>query len=278
MTDIATLLQQATQAKPRAIERIEAEFLIAHVLAKPRSWLYAFSDTTLNAAQQTAFHDALARRLAGEPIAYITGRRGFWSFELQVTPDTLIPRPETELLVELALACLHPAQNATVLDLGTGSGAVALAIASERPLAQVTAVDYSADALAVAIGNARQLKLANTQFLQGDWFAPVAGQRFELIVSNPPYIETGDAHLQQGDLRFEPSAALAAGADGLADLRQIVAQAPLHLQAGGWLLVEHGYAQGAAVRELFAQASFSEISTERDLENRERVTLGKLPA
>lgn len=249
---------------------------MAHVLAKPRSWLYAFSDTKLSAEQVAAFQDTLARRLAGEPIAYITGRRGFWSFELQVTPDTLIPRPETELLVELALACLHPAHSTTVLDLGTGSGAVALAIASERPLAQVTAVDYSDAALAVAIGNARQLKLANTRFLQGDWFAPVAGRRFELIVSNPPYIESADSHLEQGDLRFEPSAALAAGPDGLADVRQIVAQAPLHLQAGGWLLVEHGYAQGKAVSSLFAQAQFVEISTVQDLEQRDRVTIGRM--
>lgn len=276
MTSIAELLQRATQIKPNAIERIDAEFLMAYVLAKPRSWLYAFSDRNLSDEQAAAFESALVRRLAGEPVAYITGRRGFWSFDLHVTPDTLIPRPETELLVELALACLHPEQKSTVLDLGTGSGAVALAIASERPQAQVIAVDYSEAALAIAMGNARQLKLANTQFFHGSWFAPVTGKRFDTIVSNPPYIENSDPHLQQGDLRFEPSSALTPGPDGLADLRIITAQAPKHLHSGGWLLVEHGYDQGEAVRELFAHAQFKNISTEQDLEHRDRVTMGQL--
>lgn len=276
MTSIAELLQRATQIKPNAIERIDAEFLMAYVLAKPLSWLYAFSDRNLSDEQAAAFESALVRRLAGEPVAYITGRRGFWSFDLHVTPDTLIPRPETELLVELALACLHPEKKSTMLDLGTGSGAVALAIASERPQAQVIAVDYSEAALAIAMGNARQLKLVNTQFFHGSWFAPVTGKRFDTIVSNPPYIENSDPHLQQGDLRFEPSSALTPGPDGLADLRIITAQAPKHLHSGGWLLVEHGYDQGEAVRELFAHAQFKNISTEQDLEHRDRVTMGQL--
>jgi release factor glutamine methyltransferase len=278
MTDsIASYLHQVTQPEARAIPRIDAEFLMAHVLGKPRSWLYAFSDALLTADQQQAFTSAVNRRLAGEPVAYITGARAFWSFDLHVTPDTLIPRPETELLVEWALSYLHPAQAASVLDLGCGSGAIALAIASERPLVQVTAVDYSAPALAVASANARQLKLANVMLEHSDWFSALGSHRYNLIVSNPPYIESADPHLQEGDLRFEPNTALAAGADGLDALRRIVAEAPRHLLPGGWLLVEHGWRQGESVRDLFAQAGFHEIRTEQDLEQRDRVTLGFKP-
>lgn len=276
MTDIATLLQRASQTQPDALTRVDAEFLMAFVLNKPRAWLYTFSDSTPSAEQAAAFASAVQRRMAGEPIAYITGMRGFWSFDLQVSLDTLIPRPETELLVEQALACVHPAHAARLLDLGTGSGAIALAIACERPLAEITAVDASQAALAIARENARRLKLTNVQFLLGDWFAPVGDTCFEFIVSNPPYIESADPHLQQGDVRYEPLTALASGSDGLQDLRSIIAQAPRHLQPGGRLLVEHGYSQGQAVRELFLQAGFSAITTERDLENRERVTMGRI--
>lgn len=274
---IASFLQQATQADAPVIPRIDAEFLMAHVLAKPRSWLYAFSDAVLTPAQQQAFTAAVNRRLAGEPVAYITGARAFWSFDLQVTPDTLIPRPETELLVEWALSYLHPAQAADVLDLGCGSGAIALALASERPLVKVTAVDFSAPALAVAAVNARQLNLANVVFEHSDWFSALDARRFHLIVSNPPYIEQADPHLQDGDLRFEPRSALASGSDGLDALRRIVAEAPRHLLPGGGLLVEHGWRQGGPVRDLFARAGFHAIRTEQDLEQRDRVTLGFTP-
>ncbi|GAB2995117.1 release factor glutamine methyltransferase [Arenimonas maotaiensis] len=276
MIDIATALRHACQPEADGLARADAELLMAHVLGKPRTWLYAFGDSALTAAQQAAFEGLAARRAAGEPVAYLTGRRGFWTLDLQVTPDTLIPRPETELLVELALARLPPDAAADVLDLGTGSGAVALAIASERPLVRVTAVDASPGALAVARANAETHGLRNLEFRHGDWYAPVADARFALIASNPPYIETTDPHLAQGDLRFEPYSALASGRDGLDDLRAIIAGAPRHLLPGGWLLLEHGWHQGAAVRALLADAGFAEISTERDLEQRDRVTMGRM--
>ena len=276
MIDIATALRHACQPEADGLARADAELLMAHVLGKPRTWLYAFGDSALTAAQQAAFEGLAARRAAGEPVAYLTGRRGFWTLDLQVTPDTLIPRPETELLVELALARLPPDAAADVLDLGTGSGAVALAIASERPLVRVTAVDASPGALAVARANAETHGLRNLEFRHGDWYAPLADARFALIASNPPYIESADPHLAQGDLRFEPYSALASGGDGLDDIRAIVAGAPRHLLPGGWLLLEHGWHQGAAVRALLADAGFAEISTERDLEQRDRVTMGRM--
>ena len=250
--------------------------LLAHLLSKPRAWLYAFSEHQISAQQQADFEALLSRRKRGEPIAYITGRRGFWSFDLQVSPDTLIPRPETELLVELVLALLHPSKPASVLDMGTGSGAIALAIAIERPLASVCAVDASLAALKVAQANAAELKLLNVQFEHSNWYASIKHRRFNVIVSNPPYIEDGDAHLNQGDLRFEPHSALASGADGLADIRIIIAGARKHLEPGGYLLLEHGWQQGALVRELFAQYCFAEVATEQDLEQRDRVSMGKI--
>jgi release factor glutamine methyltransferase len=217
------------------------------------------------------------RRVAGEPVAYITGRRGFWSLDLHVSPDTLIPRPETELLVELALEHLPASGPVTVLDLGTGSGAIALALAKEQPLARIIAVDASLAALSIAQANAAELRVGNIKFMHGDWYAGLAGQRVEVIVSNPPYIEAADAHLGQGDLRFEPRSALASGEDGLDDIRVIVAEAPEHLSPNGWLLIEHGWNQGAAVRRLFSTAGFVDVVTEQDLEQRDRVTLGHLP-
>ena len=209
--------------------------------------------------------------------AYLTGSRGFWSLELQVTPATLIPRPETELLVELALARLPQTRTHTqrVADLGTGSGAIALAIARERPLAQIVATDASEQALAVAAANAAAHAIGSVQFSHGSWWEPLAGQHFDLVASNPPYIAEGDRHLEEGDLRFEPAAALSSGIDGLDAIRQIVAGAGLHLHAGGWLLLEHGWEQAAAVRALLVQAGFREVASERDLESRERVTLGR---
>jgi release factor glutamine methyltransferase len=254
--------------------RLEAELLLAHALQRPRSWLYAHAGDELGAETQALFAQLLARRAGGEPVAMITGRRGFWTLDLEVDASTLVPRPETERLVELALERLPADRDAAVLDLGTGTGAIALAIARERPQARVTAVDASAAALAVAGRNAVAHGL-RLRLLEGDWFAPVAGERFALIASNPPYIAEDDPHLEQGDLRFEPRTALAAGADGLDDLRRIIADAPAHLEAGGWLLVEHGWDQGAAVRALFAAAGFSDIATAADLEARDRITLGR---
>jgi release factor glutamine methyltransferase len=219
----------------------------------------------------------IEQREAGEPVAYITGRRGFWSLDLEVTPATLIPRPETELLVELALDRIPLDKASRVLDLGTGSGAIALAIARERPLAKVVATDASSDALAVAQRNARHHHINNVSFVHGDWFAPLHDQHFDVIVSNPPYIEASDPHLQQGDLRFEPISALASGNDGLDDIRRIVRDAGLHLVPGGWLLFEHGWNQGDASRTLLRDADFVELSTSRDLEQRDRVSMGRRP-
>ena len=259
------------------IDPAEALLLLAHVLGKSAAWLYAHGDARVEDGDARRFKDLVARRQAGEPVAYLTGRRGFWSLDLAVGPGILIPRPETERLVELALDRLPPGQPARLLDLGTGSGAIALALARERPAAQVTATDASAEALEVARRNAVEHDLANVRFAHGDWYVPVAGERFDLIASNPPYIAAGDAHLAQGDLRFEPASALASGGDGLDALRVIAAGAPAHLAPGGWLLVEHGYAQGAAVRALFARAGLEAVETGRDLEGRDRVTVGFWP-
>ncbi|TWI14046.1 peptide chain release factor N(5)-glutamine methyltransferase [Aerolutibacter ruishenii] len=273
MECIESLLRAARARLPAG----EAELLMGHVLGRGPAWLFAHGDEMLASAERDAFEALVSRRAGGEPVAYLTGRRGFWRFDLQVGPDTLIPRPETELLVELALEHLPAGAVLHVADLGTGSGAIALALALERPLAQVAAVDASAGALAVARTNADELRLPNVSFHHGSWWAPLAGQRFDLVASNPPYIAEGDPHLGEGDLRHEPVSALASGVDGLDDLRAIVAGAPVHLHPGGWLLVEHGWDQGEAVRALFARAGFVDVATQTDLEQRDRVTLGRWP-
>lgn len=257
------------------IDAGEAALLLAHVISRDRGWLYAHGDAEVPAGVVARFEALVARRAAGEPVAYLVGRRGFWRFDLAVTPDTLVPRPETELLVELALARIPAEAAARVADLGTGSGAIALAIALERPRATVVATDRSDAALEVARGNAAALGLGNVSFRAGDWLQPLAGERFDVIASNPPYIADGDAHLGQGDLRFEPRGALASGADGLDAIRAIVRDAPAHLHPGGWLLLEHGWEQGEATRALLRDAGFAEVETQRDLEGRDRVTLGR---
>ena len=259
------------------IDRIDAEMLLLHLLGRDRSWLFLHGEEGLGDADATAFDVLVMRREAGEPVAYVTGTRGFWTLDLEVTADTLIPRPETELLVELALARIDPDAPARIADLGTGSGAIALAVASERPAAVVVATDVAKATLAVAVRNAQALAVGNVWFRRGDWCGALGHDRFDLIASNPPYIATGDRHLDEGDLRHEPPRALSSGVDGLDAIRAIAAAAPGHLVPGGWLLLEHGLDQGPAVRALLEQAGFVAVETARDLEDRDRVTLGRLP-
>lgn len=257
---------------------IDAQVLLAHVLRTNRAWLAAHAADALEHAALDAFFALAKRRRAGEPVAYLTGMREFWGLELAVTPDVLIPRPETETLVEAALARLPPsARPLRVLDLATGSGAVALAIARERPSAQVVATDVSVDALAVASANASRLGLANVQFIASSWYAAVPDGPYDAIVSNPPYVAAGDPHLGEGDLPFEPMAALVAGSDGLDALRSIVGGAPARLAAGGWLIVEHGYDQAERVAELLAAAGFEALATLRDLAGIPRVAAARKP-
>jgi release factor glutamine methyltransferase len=253
----------------------DADLLMAQALGQARAWLYAHGDEAPSTEAALHFEELLSRREAGEPVAYLLGRRGFWTFELRVNADTLVPRPETERLVELALERLPDGGASRIADLGTGSGAIALALALERPRAEVVATDASEAALDVARDNARSLGAGNITLRQGDWFAPLAGERFDLVASNPPYIALGDPHLDEGDLRFEPDAALASGEDGLDAIRTIVQGAPRHLLPRAWLLVEHGWEQGPAVRALFEAAGLSEVATHADLEQRDRVTLGR---
>ena len=265
-------LSAARRRLPGEAARLEAELLLAHVLACPRSHVLAWPDRRLDAEQARRYAHLVARRAAGVPIAYLLGRRAFWTFDLEVTPDTLIPRPETELLVEAALARLPAEQPVRVLDAGTGSGAVALALARERPRARVLAVERSAAALRVAERNRRRLQLHNVLLLRGDWLAAIAPASLDLVVANPPYVAAGDPHLRQGDLVHEPSCALVAGADGLEALRSLIPQAAACLRPNGWLLVEHGHDQAPAVATLAKTAGFQAVRLHRDLAGLPRVT------
>lgn len=258
--------------------RLDAELLLAKVLGQTRSYLCAWPERLLSELQAQEFDALVARRAAGEPVAHILGRREFWSLDIEVTSATLIPRPDTELLVELALTRIPVDAAWRILDLGTGTGAIALALAHERPCCQVEAGDVSAAALAVATRNVQRLDMTNVRLYCGSWFQPFTDQRFDVIVSNPPYIRADDPHLQQGDVRFDPRSALLAGQDGLRDLRFIISGAPAHLHSGGWLLVEHGYDQETAVAEMFARAGFTAIETARDLGGRPRVSYGRWPS
>jgi release factor glutamine methyltransferase len=267
-----------TQAlKEACIDAMEARVLLAALLRVSPVYLIAHGEQVLSSTQQACYRELLARRAAGEPVAYITGEREFYSRSFHVTPAVLIPRPESELLVDLALERLPVKDPALVLDLGTGSGCIAISIALARGGVRVCATDQSADALAVARGNTQRLGAGNVDFAQGHWFDAVTGQRFHLIVSNPPYIAEGDAHLIKGDLRFEPRAALAAGAAGMADIRAIIAGARLHLLPGAWMLLEHGYDQAAQCRELLTQAGLAGVTSWRDLASLERVSGGQAP-
>ncbi len=252
--------------------RLDAEVLVMHACGIGRSELITHQETPLTGGQLNKLEDLLARRKQGEPVAYIIGAREFWSMELNVTPATLIPRPETELLVEKALEHIPRDAEWTLADLGTGSGALALAIVKERPRCRVIAIDNSPAALEVAKSNAKKFNLANVEFREGDWFAPLIGASFDMIVSNPPYIRAGDPHLTQGDVRFEPATALVSGADGLDAIHQIASQAQQYLKPGGWLLLEHGLDQANAIHVLLQHTSWHRITSYRDLAGHQRVT------
>lgn len=270
LPDVAAALEWAR----KRIDAVDARVLLRHVLQCPASRLVAYPESRLVAAQWTAFSQLVERRAVGEPVAYLTGERGFYGYDFVVTPAVLIPRPDTELLVELALAHFGDKPGVRLLELGTGSGAVALALALELQSPEVTAVDRSREALLVAMTNAARLG-ASVSFVLSDWFSALEGDRFQLIVANPPYIAAGDPHLEQGDLRFEPRSALASGPEGLDDLMQIVSEAPHHLECGGFLFLEHGYDQASRVRSLLTDAGFASIASYRDLSGIERVTGGQ---
>ncbi|MCL9781911.1 peptide chain release factor N(5)-glutamine methyltransferase [Vibrio sp. S4M6] len=258
---------------------IDASVLLCHALDKPRSYLLTWPEKTLTQEEQDKFSRAMELRLAGQPIAYITGEREFWSLPLEVSKSTLIPRPDTERLVEVSLDLLSN-YNGSVLDLGTGTGAIALAIASERPDLNVLGVDMQPEAASLATRNAQKLTIHNATFLCGSWFEPIVQSEhktFALIVSNPPYIDEKDPHLQQGDVRFEPSSALVAGENGLADIRYIASQAKAYLQPEGWIAFEHGYDQGEAVRQLLLQFGYQDVKTEKDYAGNDRVSIGQKP-
>lgn len=277
MNTIANTLSTATKQLSTVSNtaRLDSEILLAHTLDITRAQLLARSNTILTTEQQALFQQLLERRLNGEPIAYIVGSQEFWSLPFKVTPDTLIPRPETELLVELALQQWSANSVIRVADLGTGSGAVALALSHERPHWQIVATDNSTAALTIAQQNAANLNIQNVQFVLGNWCDALAAELFNLIISNPPYVSSNDPHLAQGAVCFEPRGALVGGADGLQDLRCIVQQAPKHLLSGGWLLLEHGFDQAAAVRTLLLAQGYTEVRSVYDLSRKERVSMGK---
>lgn len=264
--------------------RLDVELLLCHVLDVSRTYLMTWPERSLTADQSQQFQALLDKRRQGHPIAHLLGYRDFWSLRLAVSPSTLIPRPDTERLVELALECLPKAESTAVLDLGTGTGAIALAIASERPLASAVGVDCVPDAVKLAEYNRQQLGLQNVVIQQGEWFSSLSQDaRFNVIVSNPPYIEPDDPHLSQGDVRFEPLSALVpistpeSEQDGLEDIRQIAQASSRFIHPKGWLLVEHGFNQGQAVRDIFATFGWDNVRTETDLSGHERVTLGQWP-
>jgi len=263
----------ALQRKP-LLDPVDQRILVCHALGISRTALITQSDRVLSAEEAARVSALLQRRHDGEPVAYIVGQREFFGLDFETTPAVLIPRPDTELLVELALVRLPP--RGRVLDMGTGSGAIAVAIAHSRPDASVTALDVSQDALAVASRNA-QRNQAKVRFLHSDWYAAVEGEQFDLIVSNPPYIADGDRHLSEGDLRFEPSGALTDFADGLSALRTIISGAPSKLAPGSWLLMEHGYDQSAAVRGLLLSSGYTDVQSWQDLAGIERVSGGRRP-
>ncbi|MEP5569583.1 MAG: peptide chain release factor N(5)-glutamine methyltransferase [Halioglobus sp.] len=273
MASVQELLRSARDLPGDSPAR-DVEILLCHCLDKTRTWLYTWPESEVPEAALQHFMQLIQRRYRGEPIAYLTGHREFWSLDLAVAPSTLIPRPETETLVEWALGLPLP-DRAAVLDLGTGTGAIALALASEKPDWQVKGLDVSAEAVQLARDNAITNNLKQVEFAQSNWFTSVDNDSFDLLVSNPPYVEQGDPHLSQGDVRFEPESALVAANAGLADLTTIVESAPDYLHEAGWLLLEHGFDQGPAVREILTQRGFSTVATRQDLAGQDRITGGQ---
>lgn len=272
---IRQLLEQATRLLDTQSARLDAEVLLGHVLQRPRSHFHAWPEKVLATGSQQHFDQLLQRRLRGEPVAYLTGEREFWSLPLTVTADTLIPRPETETLVAQALQRIPPDRAQRIADLGTGSGNIALAIARERPQCRIIATDIAAAAIEVASRNARRLGIQSVSFRTGSWCKALAGMRLDMIVSNPPYIAGNDPHLDTGDVRFEPRVALAAGPQGLDELTRIAQCAARHLQPRGWLLMEHGYDQGERVRQLLEDTGFTEVIDYSDDAGQDRVIAGR---
>lgn len=277
MLTIAEALRSHTALTESDSPQLDTALLLCHCLQQPRSYLYTWPEKPLTDAQTQQFRTLMSRRRRGEPVAHLLGYREFWSLPLQVSADTLIPRPDTECVVEQALSLLAAESAQSVLDLGTGTGAIALALASERPHWQILGCDVKASAVALAKTNAQRLAMTNVAFQQADWFDGLTDQRFALIVSNPPYIAADDPHLREGDLRFEPSSALVAEQNGLADLQYIVAGAPEYLLPGGWLLLEHGFEQGDAVRELLRRRGYLAVASGDDYGGNQRMSWGQWP-
>jgi len=273
MATVKDNLLRAVELTESDSPRLDLEVLLCHLLGKSRAWLYTWPEHPLDNTQQAQFDALLKRRIAGEPVAHLTGSREFWSLPLKVNRSTLIPRPDTEVLVETVLARC-PQEEAAVLDLGTGTGAIALALASEKSRWQITAVDTMPAAVALAEENRSRLGFTNVRVLRSDWFSALDAQRFDVIVSNPPYIDTQDPHLRQGDVRFEPLSALVAEEQGLADIRRIAADGRDFLNDNGLLAVEHGWEQGRPVRRLFSELGYTDVETRLDYAGRERITLG----
>jgi len=273
---VAHALAWATQILQNISDspKLDAEVLLLHVIDKPKSYLFTWPEAELTDVQLSEFKQLITERETGYPVAHLVGVREFWSLELEVNNSTLIPRPDTETLVEKALSLDLP-NNAKILDLGTGTGAIALALASEQPNWQITAVDYSEQAVALAKRNQQKHTLNNVTVIQSDWFCSLPNQQFDLIVSNPPYIDESDAHLRQGDVRFEPKSALVALDNGMADIKLIIEQARHYLAPNGYLLIEHGYQQALLLQEFFAQMAYSNILTVKDMAGCERVTMAQ---
>lgn len=280
LADAQQKLQSPNSESQQDAAKLEAEVLLAFVLEKPRSHLYTWPEQEIHFKHSERYNRLVKRRFSGEPIAYITGEREFWGLRLKVSPDTLIPRPETERLVEIALEYIPPQSAFRIADLGTGTGAIALALASERPNTLIVATDISDAALSVARRNQAEFGLSNVQFFQGNWFEALnryqdSAKRFDFILSNPPYVAEQDPHLQQGDLRFEPVQALSSGKNGLQDIKTIILEATRFLADGAYLLIEHGYDQADDVIDLFDKSGYSDVKCFRDYGERERATIGR---